>query len=309
MNLFRKIFLPIVVLAFLFTGCQNEKGAETKKRTEVSTLSVEEVVKAYFAEMPSHKRLIAQVDFVEKVIAGADMTILDLRKAEDYNKGHIKGAVNVPWGPALYQQLAHIPQEGEVYIYCLSGQTAGQAVVLLNIAGVPAISVKYGWKFGLSKVENIGDVIVTEATTLDASVNNKIDPAIDAAYKAYYDNLAAIEGTVFKNNIVSEENAKAIIDADEGDAVVVSIRKPEDYAAGHIKTASNIPWGKGIQEMFESLPADKKILVYCYSGQFAGQTVAGLKLIGYDAVSIKGGFGTPVNTPSGWNNKKFPVVK
>ncbi len=250
----------------------------------------------------------AQADFVEKVAAGADMTILDLRKPDDYNKGHIKGAVNVPWGPALYQQLARIPQKGEVYIYCLSGQTAGQAVVLLNIAGVPARSVKYGWKFGISKVENVEDLIVTKSTALDALVNNKIDPAIDAAYKAYYDNLAAIEGTVFKNNIVSEENAKAIIDANEGDAVVVSIRKPEEYAAGHIKTAFNIPWGKGMQEMFDSLPADKKILVYCRSGQTAGQTIAGLKLIGYDAVSIKGGFGTPINAPTGWNNKKFPVV-
>lgn len=34
--------------------------------------------------------------------------------------------------------LKYIPRDKDVYIHCYSGQTAGQAVVLLNIAGVSA---------------------------------------------------------------------------------------------------------------------------------------------------------------------------
>ncbi|MCJ7688748.1 MAG: sulfurtransferase, partial [Clostridiaceae bacterium] len=41
----------------------------------------------------------------------------------------------------------------------------------------------------------------------------------------------------------------------------------------------------------------------------AGQTVAGLKMLGYDAVSLNGGMGTDSNAPSGWANKGFPVEK
>nr|MBC8452288.1 rhodanese-like domain-containing protein [Spirochaetota bacterium] len=68
------------------------------------------------------------------------------------------------------------------------------------------------------------------------------------------------------------------------------------------------PWAAGMQEQFSSLPMDKLILTYCYSGQTAGQAVAILRLLGYDAVSIKSGMGTSVTTGSGWVNEGFPVV-
>jgi rhodanese-related sulfurtransferase len=63
-----------------------------------------------------------------------------------------------------------------------------------------------------------------------------------------------------------------------------------------------------MQEQFSSLPADQKILTYCYTGQTAGQTVAGLRLLGYDAVSLNGGIGWPPNKPLGWKNKGYETV-
>jgi rhodanese-related sulfurtransferase len=90
---------------------------------------------------------------------------------------------------------------------------------------------------------------------------------------------------------------------------IVSIRQADAYAEGHIEGAINIPWGAGMQESFSSLPKDEKLVVYCYSGQTAGQTVGILRLLGYDAVSLKSGMGTPVTAPSGWANEGFPVVK
>jgi rhodanese-related sulfurtransferase len=57
------------------------------------------------------------------------------------------------------------------------------------------------------------------------------------------------------------------------------------------------------------LPKDKKIVVYCYTGQTAGQATAALRMMGYDAVSLNGGMGTPANAPMGWANKGYPVVQ
>ena len=54
---------------------------------------------------------------------------------------------------------------------------------------------------------------------------------------------------------------------------------------------------------------DKTIVVYCYTGQTAGQAVAGLRLMGFDAVSLNAGMGTTANAPAGWANKGFPVVQ
>ena len=310
----KKLLLTLLAICLLtsslFISCEKKEApVAAAPAVEVADNTLEDAVNAYFENKPDHSYMIAQADIVDMVKAGEDMVLLDIRKPEDYAKGHLIGAVNVPWGMELYNQLKYIPRDKDVYINCYSGQTAGQAVALLNVAGVTARSIKYGWNFGISKVEGVGTAIETEENFLDTTKTWETDStAIDAAYKAYYEEFASLKGTPFASNIVNEENAKKILDAVDSDVIFVSIRKPEDYAKGHIDTAINIPWAKGMNDMFASLPADKKIIVNCYSGQTAGQTIAGLKLLGYDAVSLKGGMGTAGNAPLGWANKEYPVV-
>ncbi len=62
---------------------------------------------------------------------------------------------------------------------------------------------------------------------------------------------------------------------------MVDLRSAEDYAAGHIEGAINLPYGKGMQENFSILPTDKTLILQCYSGQTASQTMAGLRVMGY----------------------------
>ena len=308
--------LLVVFVAMLFFACGGSEESSSAAGEDSSAqsapadegASVEDAVDAYFANMPDHIYKIGQADFVGMVQAGTDMTVLDIRRPDDYNAGHIQGAVNLPWGTsALVDELPMIPQEGNVFIYCYSGQTAGQAVALLNLVGVPARSVNLGWNFGISKVEGVDAITETESNSLPSATHD-LDPNLLAAYEAYYEDMATKAGSTFANNIVSEENAKAILDAADPDVVFVSIRRAEHYAEGHIPTATNMPWGKGMQTMFDSLPADKKIIIYCYSGQTAGQTVAMLRVLGYDAVSLRGGMGVGANAPLGWANQGYETV-
>lgn len=301
--------LLMLLVAALLVSCGGSKEAEpTAQAPAVQGVSVEDTVDAYFANMPDHRYMVSHGDFVAAVKAGEPMTVLDIRRADDYNAGHIAGAVNLAWGTsALVDELAKVPQEGNVFIYCYSGQTAGQAVALFNMVGVPARSVSFGWNFGISKVEGYEAVTDTAVNTLPSATND-LDPNLFAAYKVYYDEMATIAGTNFASNIVSEVNAKAILDAADPDVEFVSIRRAEDFAKAHIPTASNIPFGKGMQSMFDSLPADKKLIVYCYSGQTSGQTVAMLRVLGYDAVSLRGGIGHANNPGMGWANQGYETV-
>ncbi len=264
---------------------------------------------ALYANMPEHIFKIAEKEFVDMAIAGTPMTILDIRTAEDYAKGHVKGAVNVPWGPAIAENLASIPTDKPVFLYCYTGQTAGQAVVTLNVAGIEARSVNLGWNFGISKVEGVAAVTVTDASAFEGA-GSEISPAVQEQITAYYAGLGTIEDARYKNYKVSEDDLKAMVDAKDDSIYILSVRKAEDYAAGHIEGATNIPFGKEMLPTFKTeLPKDKKIVVYCYTGQTAGQATAALRLMGYDAVSLNGGMGTPGNVPMGWTNKGFPVVK
>lgn len=262
-----------------------------------------------YAEMPDHIYKIGEKDFIDMVKAGDAMTIIDIRSAEDYGKGHVKGAVNLPWGPAIAENLASIPADKPVFIYCYTGQTAGQAVVTLNSAGLNARSVNLGWNLGISKVEGVADVTVTDAVSFEGA-GLEISPAIQDAVTAYYAGLATIEDARFKNYKVSEDDLKAMVDAKDDSIYILSVRKAEDFALGHIEGASNVPFGKSMIDGFKTtLPMDKKIVVYCYTGQTAGQVDAILRLMGYDAVSLNGGMGTASNAPMGWANKGFPVVQ
>lgn len=288
------------------TESNNETATVTNETTATEDVSIEALVKNYFSQMPDNVYKISQNEFVQKVINGDDMVIIDIRSAKDYETGHIKGAINLPWGTAISDGLAYIPQDKEVFIYCYTGQTAGQAVATLNVAGINARSVNLGWNLGISKVEGVDAVTETTANTL-GSDTYPIDENVQQAMDAYYAGLADVSETNFKNYKVSEDNLKAMIDNGE-DFYLLSVRKAEDYAAGHIKGAENVPFGNTLTDNIGDLPKDKTIVVYCYTGQTAGQTTAALRLLGYDAVSLNGGMGMASNAPSGWLNKGYEVV-
>lgn len=296
----RKILLTmsLVIVAVLISSAAFAVSGE-----------VEDAVNNYFANLPSDNAMIGQEAFVEKIKAGEDLFVLDIRQADVYNEGHIKGAVNLAWGPdAIADNLDRLPGDKTIYVYCYTGQTANQTVALLNFAGFEAKSVKFGWNLGITKVEGYQAAVETAANELSGVTNYKINEEIKSAVIDYYKGLAEVENTMYKNYKISEDMLKMAVDS-EAEMMIVSIRQPQDYAAGHIKGAINIPWGAGMEEYFGQLPTEQKLVVYCYTGQTAGQAVAGLRLLGYDAVSLNGGMGTAANKPYGWSNKGYEIVQ
>lgn len=91
------------------------------------------------------------------------------------------------------------------------------------------------------------------------------------------------------SNMIDAADVKKKVDAKDATIYLLDIRKAEDFAAGHIEGATNIPFG-AVGANIDKLPKDKQIIVNCYSGQTSGQTVGVLKTAGYNAISVKGGF-------------------
>ncbi|MGE4271914.1 MAG: rhodanese-like domain-containing protein [Desulfitobacterium sp.] len=313
----------LLVLSLVLTGCSTSSSAPATTQPAASTQPaptepaqppapevnvVEEVAEAYFANMPADVYKIPEKDFVAKVKAGEDLFIVDVRQAKDYDAGHIKGAVNMPWGEAIAQNLVNLPKDKTIIVYCYTGQTAGQTVALLNVAGFNAKSVNLGWNLGISKVEGVADVTETTANAIPAG-KTEIKPEVQTAITEYFSKMAELKGTTYANYKISEDDAKKALDAKDTSVMFLSVRKAEDFAKGHIEGAINIPFAKGMQASFDQLPKDKKVIVYCYTGQTAGQTVAILRLLGYDAVSLNSGMGMPSTPGTGWANKGFPVVQ
>ncbi len=54
----------------------------------------------------------------EKLDAGADIVIVDVRSKEDFDEGHISGAVSIPWQQEIEARYTELPRDKEVIIYC-----------------------------------------------------------------------------------------------------------------------------------------------------------------------------------------------
>lgn len=306
------LLLCLILSLGILAGCAPAEkddpgeGQQTQEPQAPETDPVHEAAYNYFAEFPEDKNVIEPADFIAKVEGGEEMFILDIRSAEDYGKGHIKGAVNIPFAQ-IGEKLESIPDDTTVMVYCYTGQTASQTTALLNIAGKFAKNVHSGFVNGISKVEGYEAYVDTTPVEVPGA-DYPVDEAIKEAIQAYFKDMALEAGGPFANFNVSPETVKQIIDEGSDEYFILSVRKAEDYAQGHLPGAVNIPYGAGMQEQFETvIPKDKTVIVYCYSGQTSSQTTAVLRLLGYKAYSMSGGMGK-TETGSGWLGQGYETV-
>jgi len=89
-------------------------------------------------------------------------------------------------------------------------------------------------------------------------------------------------------NIAAKDLDTNLNDGDKSnDPYMIDIRAAADYANGHIPGAINVdPKILFTPAELAKLPKDKQIVVNCYTGQTASQTVAGLRMLGYDAYNL-----------------------
>ncbi len=276
MKWFKRVLLLTLAMVFMVSV------AACKEDVNVQTLA-----ENYFETYPeSGSYLITWTDLYAKMDAGDDLFIVDIRGNADYLVNHIEGAYNAAWGSDLASKIDKLPLDQAVYVYCYSGQTAGQTIALLRLLGVEAYSVKSGYVNGgaASHAEYLSTT-VNELPDAEESFNSSA-----LTYVKEYFNDIATEGS----HIIPANDARLLIEA--GDVTVVDVRSAEDFAKGHIEGAINIPFGQGMQQDLLILPKEH-ILVACYSGQTAGQTVAILRAMGYNADSIKYGMSS---TLDGW---------
>ena len=85
-------------------------------------------------------------------------------------------------------------------------------------------------------------------------------------------------------------------------AVVLDVRTPAEFAAGHLPNARNIPLAE-LEKRAGELPANKPVLVCCTSGMTSSRATGVLRKAGRDDVfNLSGGL-------DGWRQAGLPVVK
>ena len=89
---------------------------------------------------------------------------------------------------------------------------------------------------------------------------------------------------------LAPRGVKALLDKDkQGEFLLLDVRQPEEYEAGHIPGAAFIPLGE-LEARQEELERDKKIITYCRSGRRSMAAAIALCGLGFkDVHHLEGG--------------------
>jgi rhodanese-related sulfurtransferase len=93
-----------------------------------------------------------------------------------------------------------------------------------------------------------------------------------------------------EDHVTADQLAKWLVE-NRRDFALIDIRSAEDFAAGHIKGATNVALLQLLRnDSIAKLPAKKRIVLYANDTRRAAQTAAVLRLAGIDAFSLLGGY-------------------
>jgi len=103
-------------------------------------------------------------------------------------------------------------------------------------------------------------------------------------------NHAALVGLNIINAEFKQVKVSEIRDIYENGGYIIDVREPEEYQAGHIINAVNIPMSQ-FRQRLDEIPKDKAVYVHCRSAQRSYNVARALGQLGFDNIyNISGSF-------------------
>lgn len=301
----RNLFYLMLVLPFLFiyTGCSTTEDSPVAP----PTINESQVLAEYFEANGDYLNVLAPA-----VITAADVNslrltnptkllVIDVRSAADFAaKGHIEGAKQVDLKNIVtYMKTANSTSYDKVVIACYSGQTAGYAVSLLRLLGYSNVfSLKWGmssWNASCAAswaAPNYGNNytgFVTTSTTKAAAgnlptLNTGKTTGKEILEERINQLLATTSASAFDDIKIAWNTVTGALT----NYYIVNYWVQTDYDKGHLPGAIQYTpkVDLKVSTNLKTLPTNKTIVLYCYTGQTSSQVVTILKLLGYDAKTL-----------------------
>jgi len=260
---------------------------------------------------------IVSTEWLEAQLPGGGLVIIDIRWEEEYEAGHIPGAISIPfglisaWADSDDKLLLELPPEADLLkLIGDCGLTAESKVVIVGRVEEPpappyplADAVRVAATLVYAGVRNVA-VLAGGHPKWDREGRETTTEAPEVTPVAY---SSAVDGDMF----VSTEYVKDHI----GRSVILDARDPDQYFGvavdpfadmrGHIPTARNLPliwvWEKDSTyrpvELLEQMATgvigsdkDQEVITYCGVGGYASTWWFLLtQMLGYTNVKIYDG--------------------
>jgi rhodanese-related sulfurtransferase len=315
MRYLQKLTLTIsAILMLLFSGCS---GSGTKPQAD---LKPEEVtVKAtpliinneallLMDDLKKTGDYVNSKDFPSLIKAsivfeslGKNIRVIDIRDNKAFATGHIKGAVNVQFEnlPSYFVKDIKPFESDKIIIVCEDGQKSAYTTSLLRLMGYGNVfamrSGMSGWNKKYAEEAWMKGISDRYQDKLDTAESTKPSPFNLPDLKTNLSSGMEIRDSRFKK-LFADGIKDVMVSADEVFAdpskyFVINYERKDKYDAGHIPGAVRYkPDGTlGILSEMVTIPADKQIVVYCGTGHNSAFVTAYLRLLGYNARTLRYG--------------------
>ena len=272
-------------------------------------------------------------------LSGDPLFVLDTREPDDFDAGHIPGAINIPLQDlprALLEGTSGIPMDTDVVVASYFGGDGIFAATLINTYRIedPSNAAAYKqarglycgmttWSFDRDLVPEdtrfddalVGGVRVEEG--VQAGINDGTDQGAFPVFEPF-ETDPVIEKILVRAehwlNSVSDQRALTLYPStlrdDPNDFQVISVRGATHYEAGHIPAAINIPWkmSADLENYTKFAEPDGTLAVYCYTGHSGAAATVALGILGYDARNIVFGMnGWSTTAPASGQLRNFDL--
>lgn len=293
------LMLSILALTIMVSSCKKDEDPPAAiNESEVLATYLESTNspsgKDYVnTDMPS----IMGATEVKTLNETGQVYIIDIRSAADFAAGHIKNAHNVAFGDLLTQvKSIDMANYTKVAIVCYTGQTAGYGASLLRLMGYDKVfSMKWGmcsWNaaFASRWQTAIGNAYATQfsSTSTDKGAVGEM-PVLSTGKTTGQEILEARVDALLTEGFGVATVTNAVVFGALSNYYIVNYWGAADYSdPGHIPGAMQYTPKESMKTTTDltTLPTNKPIAAYCYTGQTSAFLAAYLRLLGYDAKTI-----------------------
>jgi len=227
--------------------------------------------------------------------------IVSVRRPEHYAAGHIPHATNVAWREAVKQgAFEQFDRDKTTVAYCYIGHGSMLVCTTLNLLGRRCRSVHFGmmaWNVGALGFDPWDGAADYPVEAGPETAGERFAPPTIASERA--DAQGIIEEQAARvlsregSPVIGSSDVKAILDdwaAKQREYQLLDVRSREEYEAGHVPHALNIPW-RDIAEIenLKKIDPERTTIVYSDNGQTGMLASTVLNLLGYRAVGMRFG--------------------
>ena len=119
------IFVLVLASMMVLTGCTSTETNTEPKMAVVSETTVQTIVTNVSAR--------EAYSLIQEKMDDPDFKIIDVRTPDEYNTGHVEGAINIDYNSDTFKdKLVELEKSGEYLVYCRSGARSSGAVKVME---------------------------------------------------------------------------------------------------------------------------------------------------------------------------------